>query len=250
MLADLVWLVPARCIRKVLREHILKCKAATAKPLCERAVALSGDWQTNQYHNRRRNKDCIYFRGQSQYVDSQVKRCGITVVHVVSSSKFAKKSEQAGVDAVVAEGFEAGGHNGVKRQPLYVWFRCARCSFHSCNCSWWYCERVCDVGNGSAWRGWRSGGDTLCGKRWIIGTREFQNQNRKPERRRYSTFHETIDARSINQECIFQQVDTAEKQGATAEELKTLLGRGRAKRNLWRWYDRRRIGNGSGKRQH
>ncbi|MFX8546768.1 nitronate monooxygenase, partial [Acinetobacter baumannii] len=51
---------------------------------------------------------------------SKLKAAGIKVVHVVSSSKFAKKSEEAGCDAVVAEGFEAGGHNGREETPTLV----------------------------------------------------------------------------------------------------------------------------------
>lgn len=97
----------------VLREHIQKCKKATDKPFGVNVPML--------YPNVEEIMDIIVEEGVKIVFTSAgnpktwtsfLKENGITVVHVVSSSKFALKAQEAGVDAVVAEGFEAGGHNG------------------------------------------------------------------------------------------------------------------------------------------
>ncbi|UVD81326.1 MULTISPECIES: NAD(P)H-dependent flavin oxidoreductase [Myroides] len=97
----------------VLREHIQKCKKATDKPFGVNVPML--------YPNIQEIMDIIVEEGVKIVFTSAgnpktwtsfLKEHGITVVHVVSSSKFALKAQEAGVDAVVAEGFEAGGHNG------------------------------------------------------------------------------------------------------------------------------------------
>jgi len=98
---------------EVLREHIQKCKKATTKPFGVNVPML--------YPNIEEIMDIITEEGVKIVFTSAgnpktwttwLKEKGITVVHVVSSVKFALKSQEAGVDAVVAEGFEAGGHNG------------------------------------------------------------------------------------------------------------------------------------------
>ena len=97
----------------ILEEHLIKCKQATDKPF---AVNLPMLYPNIQEHIDLiiKHKVPIVFTsaGNPKTYTSLLKSHGITVVHVVSSVKFAKKAEEAGVDAVVAEGFEAGGHNG------------------------------------------------------------------------------------------------------------------------------------------
>jgi len=98
---------------EVLREHIQKCKAATSKPFGVNVPML--------YPNIEEIMNIIVDEGVKIVFTSAgnpktwttwLKDKGITVVHVVSSVKFALKAQEAGVDAIVAEGFEAGGHNG------------------------------------------------------------------------------------------------------------------------------------------
>jgi enoyl-[acyl-carrier protein] reductase II len=98
---------------EVLREHIQKCKKATNKPFGVNVPML--------YPNIQEIMDIIVEEGvkivftsagNPKTWTSWLKERGITVVHVVSSVKFALKAQEAGVDAIVAEGFEAGGHNG------------------------------------------------------------------------------------------------------------------------------------------
>lgn len=97
----------------VLREHIRKCKAATSNPFGVNIPLLYPDIDKHvQIIIEEGVKIVFSSAGNPKTWTPVLKENGITVVHVVSSSKFAAKSEQAMVDAVVAEGFEAGGHNG------------------------------------------------------------------------------------------------------------------------------------------
>jgi enoyl-[acyl-carrier protein] reductase II len=98
---------------EILDEQISKCKAATNKPFGVNLPMLYPDIDRH-IETIIKHKVPIVFTsaGNPKTWTSHLKSHGITVVHVVSSLKFALKAEQAGVDAVVAEGFEAGGHNG------------------------------------------------------------------------------------------------------------------------------------------
>ncbi len=97
----------------VLREHIRKCKAATQRPFAVNVPLLYPDIDQHiQIIIEEGVKIVFTSAGNPRTWTSLLKEKGITVVHVVSSSKFARKAEEAGCDAVVAEGFEAGGHNG------------------------------------------------------------------------------------------------------------------------------------------
>ena len=98
---------------EVLDEHVRKCKAATSKPFAVNLPMLYPDIDKH-IETIIRHKVPIVFTsaGNPKTWTSHLKSHGITVVHVVSSVKFALKAQEAGVDAVVAEGFEAGGHNG------------------------------------------------------------------------------------------------------------------------------------------
>ncbi|TBX67590.1 nitronate monooxygenase [Flavobacterium silvisoli] len=97
----------------VLREHIQKCKKATDKPFGVNVPMLYPNIEEIiQIIIEEGVKIVFTSAGNPKTWTSHLKQHGITVVHVVSSSKFALKAQEAGVDAVVAEGFEAGGHNG------------------------------------------------------------------------------------------------------------------------------------------
>ena len=97
----------------VLREHIQKCKKATSKPFGVNIPMLYPNVEEIiQIIIDEEVKIVFTSAGNPKTWTSYLKEKGITVVHVVSSLKFALKAQEAGVDAVVAEGFEAGGHNG------------------------------------------------------------------------------------------------------------------------------------------
>lgn len=106
---------------EVLKEHIIKCKKATSKPFGVNVPML--------YPNIEEIIEIIITEGvkivftsagNPKTHTSKLKENGITVVHVVSSVKFALKAQEAGVDAVVAEGFEAGGHNGREETTTFT----------------------------------------------------------------------------------------------------------------------------------
>ncbi|MEZ5018045.1 MAG: nitronate monooxygenase [Flavipsychrobacter sp.] len=98
---------------EVLKEHIQKCKQATDKPFAVNLPLLYPDIDKHIQTIIDEKVPIVFTSaGNPKTWTSKLKEHGIVVVHVVSSAKFALKSEAAGVDAVVAEGFEAGGHNG------------------------------------------------------------------------------------------------------------------------------------------
>ena len=105
----------------VLREHIRKCKTATSLPFAVNVPLLYSDIDKHiQIILDEGVKIVFTSAGNPKTWTGILKEKGVTVVHVVSSSKFATKSEEAGCDAVVAEGFEAGGHNGREETTTLV----------------------------------------------------------------------------------------------------------------------------------
>jgi enoyl-[acyl-carrier protein] reductase II len=105
----------------VLKEHIQRCKSATARSFGVNVPLLYPDIDKHiQICIEEKVKIVFTSAGNPKTWTSVLKERGITVVHVVSSSKFAKKAEEAGCDAVVAEGFEAGGHNGREETTTMV----------------------------------------------------------------------------------------------------------------------------------
>lgn len=98
---------------EVLREHVQKCKKATDKPFGVNVPMLYPNIEEIMQIIKEEGVKIVFTSaGNPKTWTPFLKENGITVVHVVSSSKFALKAQEAGVDAVVAEGFEAGGHNG------------------------------------------------------------------------------------------------------------------------------------------
>ena len=106
---------------EVLREHIQKCKVATDKPFAVNLPLLYPDIDKQVSVLIEEKVEIVFTSaGNPKTWTSILKEKGIKVIHVVSSSKFARKSEEAGCDAVVAEGFEAGGHNGREETTTMV----------------------------------------------------------------------------------------------------------------------------------
>jgi enoyl-[acyl-carrier protein] reductase II len=105
----------------VLREHIRKCKMATDKPFGVNVPLLYPDIDQHIQIILEEKVPIVFTSaGNPKTWTGRLKESGITVVHVVSSSLFAQKAEAAGCDAVVAEGFEAGGHNGREETTTMV----------------------------------------------------------------------------------------------------------------------------------
>ncbi|GAA4343468.1 nitronate monooxygenase [Flaviaesturariibacter amylovorans] len=105
----------------VLQDHIRKCRAATGKPFAVNLPLLYPDLERHiAIIIEEKVPVVITSAGNPKTWTAHFKQHGIKVVHVVSSSKFALKSQEAGCDAVVAEGFEAGGHNGREETTTLV----------------------------------------------------------------------------------------------------------------------------------
>lgn len=98
---------------EVLLEHIQKCKKATNKPFGVNLPLLYPDIDKHIQHILDEKVPIVFSSaGNPAKFTGLLKEAGVKVIHVVANTKFAKKAEQAGCDAIVAEGFEAGGHNG------------------------------------------------------------------------------------------------------------------------------------------
>lgn len=106
---------------EVLREHIQKCKKATDKPFGVNVPMLYPDIEKIIDIIIEEGVKIVFTSaGNPKTYTTKLKEHGITVVHVVSSVKFALKAQEAGVDALVAEGFEAGGHNGREETTTFT----------------------------------------------------------------------------------------------------------------------------------
>src|SRR5690554_3166526 len=105
----------------VFREHIQKCKKATDKPFGVNVPMLYPNIEEIMNIIVEEDVKIVFTSaGNPKTWTSFLKEKGITVVHVVSSVKFALKAQEAGVDAIVAEGFEAGGHNGREESTTFT----------------------------------------------------------------------------------------------------------------------------------
>jgi len=218
-----------------LREHIRKCKQATDKPFGVNIPLLYPD--INQLIDIViEEKIPIVFTsaGNPKTWTPVLKAAGITVVHVVSSAFFAAKSEAAGVDAVVAEGFEAGGHNGREETTTMVLIPAV-------------CEQVKipviaagGIGSGKA----MTAAFALGAEGVQVGSRFVAT----PEASSHQQFKQAIlDAKEgdtmltmkkltpvrLLKNSFFESVKAAEDKGADPEILKTLLGRARAKAGMF-----------------
>lgn len=109
----------------VLKEHIQKCKQATGKPFAVNIPLLYPDIDKHIGTIIEQQVPIVFSSaGNPKTYTALLKSNGIKVVHVVSSAKFALKAQDAGCDAVVAEGFEAGGHNGREETTTMVLIPC------------------------------------------------------------------------------------------------------------------------------
>src|ERR1041384_6244181 len=105
----------------ILREHIQKCKKATTKPFGVNVPLLYPNIEEHMKVIVEEGVKIVFTSaGNPKTWTSHLQQHGITVVHVVSNVKFALKSQEAGVNAIVAEGFEAGGHNGREETTTLV----------------------------------------------------------------------------------------------------------------------------------
>lgn len=220
---------------EVLQEHIKKCKAATTHPFGVNVPLLYPE--IDKIMNiivGEEVKIVFTSAGNPSLWTGFLKDRGITVVHVVSSVKFAKKSEQAGVDAVVAEGFEAGGHNGREETTTLVLIPMVRDAISIPLIA------AGGIATGRAVLATEAlGADGVqVGSRFAVSEESSLHENFKQkiveanEGDTILTMKQLTPVRLIKNK-FFKQVEEAEQRGATVEELKTLLGRARAKKGMF-----------------
>lgn len=219
----------------VLREHIQKCKAATNKPFAVNVPLLYPD--LDQHINiiiEEGVKIVFTSAGNPKTYTAKLKEHGITVVHVVSSSKFALKAQEAGCDAVVAEGFEAGGHNGREETTTLVLIPAVKNAVHI---------PVIAAGGIATGRQMLAamvlGADAVqIGSRYVASEEASSHLNFKQavinsnEGDTVLTLKQLAPVRLIKNE-FYKQVQEAEQRGASKEEMQQLLGRARAKKGMF-----------------
>ncbi len=220
---------------EVLREHIRKCKAATDKPFGVNVPLLYPDIDKHiQIIIEEGVKIVFTSAGNPKTFTGILKGQGITVVHVVSSSKFAAKAEDAGCQAVVAEGFEAGGHNGREETTTMVLIPAVKSAVQI---------PVIAAGGIATGRQMLAamvlGAEGVqIGSRFVCSNEASSHQNFKQaildsqEGDTMLSLKKVVAVRLLKNH-FADEVKVAELKGATAEELKQLLGRGRAKKGMF-----------------
>ncbi|HEY9047819.1 MAG TPA: nitronate monooxygenase [Ohtaekwangia sp.] len=220
---------------EVLREHIVKCKKATDKPFGVNIPLLYPDIEKLMNVILEEQVKIVFTSaGNPATWTSFLKDKGITVVHVVSSAKFARKAEQAGVDAVVAEGFEAGGHNGREETTTLVLIPIVRDAISIPLLA------AGGIAGGRAMAACEAlGADGVqIGSRFAASAESSAHENFKKkitettEGDTVLTLKQLTPVRLIKNS-FFQQVQEAELRGATKEELHSLLGSRRAKHGMF-----------------
>jgi len=219
----------------VLREHIQKCKKATNKPFGVNVPMLYPNLEEIiQIIIEEGVKIVFTSAGNPKTWTSYLKEKGITVVHVVSSVKFALKSEAAGVDAIVAEGFEAGGHNGREETTTLTLIPMVKEKLKI---------PVIAAGGIGSGRGMLAamvlGADGVqMGSRFVASEESSAHINFKEEvvntqdGDTYLTLKELAPARLIKNQ-FFNELQELYKQKPTVDQIKEKLGRGRAKKGMF-----------------
>ena len=220
---------------EVLREHIQKCKKATNKPFGVNVPMLYPNVEEIMNIIVDEGVKIVFTSaGNPKTWTSWLKQKGITVVHVVSSSKFALKAQEAGVDAVVAEGFEAGGHNGREETTTLTLIPMVKQHLQIPLIA------AGGIATGKAMHAAMIlGADGVqMGTRFAMTTESSSHQNFKDtcvtaqEGDTYLTLKELAPVRLIRNK-FFNEVQEAYSKCATPDDLKALLGRARAKRGMF-----------------
>lgn len=219
----------------VLRDHIRKCKAATNQPFAVNLPLLYPDIDQHVQIIIEEKVPIVFSSaGNPATWTSILKKEGIKVVHVVSSSRFAQKAEQAGCDAVVAEGFEAGGHNGREETTSLVLIPAVKAAVN-----------IPVIAAGGIATGRQMLAAMVLGAEGVqMGTRFVASEE--------ASSHPAFKERILNckegdtvltlkqltpvrliRNGFFEKVWTAEQAGANKETLQQLLGRGRAKKGMF-----------------
>jgi enoyl-[acyl-carrier protein] reductase II len=219
----------------VLKEHIHKCRSATSRSFGVNVPLLYPDIDKHiQTCIEEGIKIVFTSAGNPKTWTSVLKEKGITVVHVVSSSRFAKKAEEAGCDAVVAEGFEAGGHNGREETTTMVLVPAVANAV-----------KIPVIAAGGIVTGRQMLAAMVMGAEGVqMGSRFVASEEASShiefkkavinsiEGDTILTMKQLTPVRVIKNK-FFQEIMKAELRGATVDELKAILGRARAKKGMF-----------------
>lgn len=220
---------------EVLREHIQKCQKATDKPFGVNIPMLYPDLEKIMEIIIETGVKIVFTSAGNPKIWTPIlKEKGITVVHVVSSVKFALKAQEAGVDAVVAEGFEAGGHNGREETTTFALLPMVKEKINI---------PLIAAGGIANGRGMLAamvlGADGVqIGSRFVASEEASSHIRFKQkivdagEGDTVLTLKEITPVRLLKNS-FYERVQALYKQGATADQLRELLGRGRAKKGIF-----------------
>ena len=219
----------------ILEEHIIKCKAATSHPFAVNLPLLYPDIDKHVKTIIKYKVPIVFTSaGSPKKWTSTLKNEGIIVVHVVSSLKFALKSQAAGVDAVVAEGFEAGGHNGIDETTTFCLIPEVSSSIDIPVIA------AGGIGDGrSMLSAMILGADGVqMGTRFVVSEESSAHQEFKnkvietKEGDTLLTLKEITPVRLIKNQ-FYSKIASLYEKGGNDAELKELLGRGRAKKGMF-----------------
>lgn len=220
---------------EVLREHIQKCKKATDNPFGVNVPLMYPEIETIMNILVEEGVKIVFTSaGSPKKWTGFLKKHDVTVVHVVSSALFAAKCEEAGVDAIVAEGFEAGGHNGREETTTLCLIPSVR------KATSLPLLAAGGIGTGEAmYAAMALGADGVqIGTRFALTHESSANSAFKDfclklnEGDTRLMLKKLAPTRLAKNE-FFNEVEEAENRGATPEEMRELLGRGRAKKGIF-----------------
>lgn len=220
---------------EILREQIQKCKKATDKPFGVNVPLLYPNIEDHIKIIIEEGVKIVFTSaGNPKTWTQHLKQHGITVVHVVSNVKFALKCQEAGVDAIVAEGFEAGGHNGREETTTLVLIPQVKKAINIPLIA------AGGIGSGQAMAAAFALGaqGVQIGSRFVTSLESSAHQNFKnaivnaKEGDTHLSLKQLTPVRLLKND-FFNRVNELEQKGASSEELATLLGRGRAKKGMF-----------------
>ena len=220
---------------EILREHIQKCKQATNKPFGVNVPLLYPNIEEHIKIIIEEGVKIVFTSaGNPKTWTKHLKQHGITVVHVVSNVKFAIKCQEAGVDAIVAEGFEAGGHNGREETTTLVLIPQVKKAISIPLIA------AGGIGSGKAMAAVFALGaqGAQIGSRFVTTQESSAHINFKnaivnaKEGDTQLSLKQLTPVRLLKNS-FSEKVNELEKKGASSEELSTLLGRGRAKKGMF-----------------
>ena len=220
---------------EVLREQIQKCKKATNKAFGVNVPLLYPNIEDHIKIIIEEGVKIVFTSaGNPKTWTNHLKEQGITVVHVVSALKFALKCEEAGVDAIVAEGFEAGGHNGREETTTMVLIpqirNAVKLPLIAAGGIGFGCQMAAAFALGAD--------GVQVGSRFVATPESSAHKNFKDavvkakEGDTVLTLKQLTPVRLIKNK-FYSEVETAEKHCVSKEEMENLLGRGRAKKGMF-----------------